>query len=113
MLAALAATRGRSPAEPAAGERRTERLSPQGSQAPLASEPNRLASDRADDVELKLRPRAEQLEATEQLKSATTAIGLCHACGSVVYAGDDLAMTGIYLFHADCCPPAADSAKVP
>ena len=62
---------------------------------------------------MKLRARAEQLKATEQLKPATTAIGLCHACGRIVHAGDGLAMAGIYLFHADCRPPPADSAKAP
>ena len=79
----------------------------------MASEPHRLPPDRADEVELKLHARAEQLKATEQLNSRSTAIGLCHTCGRIVYAGDGLAMKGIYLFHLDCCPPAADSAETP
>lgn len=79
---------------------------------PIASEPHRLPSDRADEVELKLRARAEQIKATEQRRSTTTAIGLCHACGRTVRAADGLAMAGMYLVHAACCPPAADSAKV-
>ncbi len=74
---------------------------------------DRLPSDRAQQVELKLRARAEQLKAGEQLRAGTTALGLCHACARVVYVGDDLAMAGIYLLHADCCPPAADSAAAP
>ena len=114
-LAALRATRGRSLAKRAASQRRPAPLSAQESKGarPIASEPHHLPSDRADEVELKLRARAEELIATEQLNSATTAIGLCHACGRIVYAGDGLAMAGIYLFHADCCPPATESAKAP
>ena len=79
----------------------------------MASEPHRLPPDRAEEVELKLRARAEQLKPTEQLKPATTALGLCHACGRIVYARDGLAMEGIYLLHLDCCPPAADSVEAP
>ena len=113
--AAFRATRSRFPAERAHTRRRLERLSPQETDGarPIASEPHRPPADRADEVELKLRARAEQLKATEQLRPATTAIGLCHACGRIVYAGDVLAMSGIYLFHGDCCPPAGDSAKAP
>jgi hypothetical protein len=115
VLAAFRATRARFPAERAGSQGQSERLSPQESKEarPIASEPHRLPSDRADEVELKLRARAEQFRATEQLKPATTAIGLCHACGRIVYAGDGLAMAGIYLLHVECCPPAGDSAKAP
>lgn len=76
----------------------------------MASKPHRLPSDRAEEVELKLRARAEQLKTTEQLRSPATPLGLCHACGEIVYAGDSLAMAGIYLFHDDCTP-GADSAS--
>ena len=73
---------------------------------PIASKPHRLPSDRADEVERKLRARADQIERIERLKSPATALGLCHACGKVVYARDGLAMAGIYLFHGDCGPSA-------
>ena len=68
----------------------------------MTSESDRLRSDRADEVERKLRAPADQLKPTEQLKSPTTALGLCHSCKTIVYAGDDLAMAGIYLYHGGC-----------
>ncbi|MGH2743049.1 MAG: hypothetical protein ACREX8_04045 [Gammaproteobacteria bacterium] len=79
----------------------------------MPSEPHRLPPDRAEEVERKLRARAEQLKATEQPNSPTTALGPCHACGKTVHAGQAHAKAGIYLFHADCCPPAADPARAP
>ena len=79
----------------------------------MASQPHRLPSNRAKRLERKLRARAARLKAPEQLKSRAMPVGLCHACATIVYAGDSLAMAGIYLLHADCCAPAADSAERP
>ena len=75
----------------------------------MASAPHRLPSERAEQVERTLRTRTVELKAPEQLRSAMTPLGLCHACAGIVYAGDSLAMAGIYVFHADCCPPAAEA----
>ena len=73
----------------------------------MASAPRRLRSDSAEAVEQKLRARAEQLRPTEQVKPGATPLGLCHGCKRIVYAGDDLAMVGVCVFHEDCAPPAA------
>ena len=73
----------------------------------MTSEPHRLPSDRAVEVEAKLRARAEQLKPTEQLRSSATPLGLCHGCATIVYAGDRLGMAGIHVFHRDCTPGAA------
>ena len=64
----------------------------------------RLSSDRAEGVEPKLRARAEQMRPTEQVRPDATPLGLCHACGKIVYAGDRLAMSDAYLFHDGCAP---------
>ena len=66
----------------------------------------RLSSERAGEVEVQLRARAEQL------KPRGTPLGLCHSCGRVVYASDSLAITGVHLQHGDCPPagPADDES---
>ena len=66
----------------------------------------RLSSDRAEGVEVKLRARAEQMSPTEHVRRDATALGLCHACGKIIYAGDRLAMSGAWLFHEGCAPGA-------
>ena len=73
----------------------------------MTSEPHRLPSDRAVEVEAKLRARAEQLKPTEQLRSPATPLGLCHGCARIVYAGDRLEMADIYVFHRACIPGVA------
>ncbi len=73
----------------------------------MPSRPRRLRSDHAEAVEKKLRARAEQLRPTERVKPGATPLGLCHACKRIVYAGDDLAMAGVCVFHEACAPPAA------
>ena len=78
----------------------------------MASAPHRFPSDRAERLERKLRARAAQLKPLEPPRPPATALGLCHACASIVYAGDRLAMVGISVFHADCCVTAADPAEV-
>jgi hypothetical protein len=62
----------------------------------LKSRRRRLSSERAGEVEAQLRTRSEQL------KPKGTALGLCRACGEVVYAGHALAMLGAHVQHADC-----------
>ena len=66
----------------------------------------RLSSDRAEGVELKLQARAEQMSRTEHVRPDATPLGLCHACGKIIYAGDRLAMSGACLFHDGCAPRA-------
>ena len=68
----------------------------------MASAPHRLPSDRAEGVEAKLRARSEKLKPTEQLRAPPTPLGFCRACERIVYAGDRLAMAGLYVFHDDC-----------
>ena len=77
----------------------------------MASAPHRLPSDRAERLERTLQTRAAQLKPTERVRPRATPLGLCHGCASIVYAGDSLAMAGIYVFHADCCAPAIGSAE--
>lgn len=72
----------------------------------MASGRRRLPPDRAEAVELRLRARAGDLRPTEQLRFGATALGLCHGCSRIVYAGDSLAMAGAYLFHDECGPQA-------
>lgn len=74
----------------------------------MASAPRRVPSDRTERLERKLLARAAQLKPLEPLKPPATALGLCHACARIVYAGDSLAMAGISVFHADCCGTAPD-----
>lgn len=73
----------------------------------MASAPHRLSSHRAEQVEQKLRARAAQLKALQQLNAHTMPLGICHGCAKAVFTGESLAMAGIYLLHADCCAPAA------
>ena len=73
----------------------------------MVSAPRRLRFGHAQPVEEKSPARPEQLRPTEQVKPGATVLGLCHACKSIVYAGDELAMAGVCLFHEDCAPPAA------
>jgi hypothetical protein len=42
------------------------------------------------------------MKPTEHVRPDATPLGLCHACAKVVYAGDRLAMAGVYLFHEGC-----------
>ena len=62
----------------------------------------RLSSNRAEGVEPKLRARAEQMRPTEHVRPGATPLGLCHACGKIVYEGDRLAMRDACLFHDGC-----------
>ncbi len=70
----------------------------------MASRRRRLPSGRAEAVELKLRVRADQMKPTESVRPNATPLGLCHACATIVYSGDRLAMAGAYLFHDGCTP---------
>lgn len=65
---------------------------------PIGSARRRLSSERAGEVEVQLRARAEQL------KPRGTPLGLCHLCGTLVYGGDSLAITGGLPQHRDCLP---------
>ncbi len=67
---------------------------------PIGSARRRLSSERAGEVEVQLRARAEQL------KPRGTPLGLCHLCGRLVHGGDSLAITGGRLQHGHC-PPGA------
>lgn len=51
-------------------------------------------------VEVRLRARGEQI------KPRATPLGICRTCGTVVYAGDALAMAGCSLMHDACCAAA-------
>jgi hypothetical protein len=55
-----------------------------------------LSSKRAGEVEAQFRARSEQL------KPRGTPLGLCPACGTLVYVGDSFAITGGQLQHGDC-----------
>ena len=58
--------------------------------------------DRADRVEHQVRARAEQM------KTRGTPLGICPACSSVVYGGDQLVLTAGSPLHATCVrPPTA------
>jgi hypothetical protein len=63
---------------------------------PIRSARRRLSAERAAEVEVQLRARAEQL------KPRGTPLGVCHSCAKIVYAGDSLAIAGGRLQHSDC-----------
>jgi hypothetical protein len=71
--------------------------------------PRRLPPDRARQVDEQLRARADQL------KPRRTPLGICHACATIVYTGDSLAITGGHLLHGDCSPevPGGDAPSDP
>jgi hypothetical protein len=60
-----------------------------------------LSSERAGEIEVQLRARSEKL------KPRGTALGICHACATIVYSGDSLAIVGGVLQHDDCTPGGA------
>ena len=66
-----------------------------------SSPPRRLASERAGQVEVKLRARSARLK-------PRTPLGLCHVCATIVYTGDSLAIAGGYLHHGECSPGGPD-----
>ena len=68
----------------------------------------RLPSSRAEAVEEQLRARSEQLKPRAESKGMP--LGYCRACQTAVYAGDTLAMSGVYLLHGECT--LADSGRL-
>ncbi len=50
-------------------------------------------------AEVRLRARSEQI------KPRATPLGICRTCGTIVYAGEALAMAGCSLMHDACCAP--------
>jgi hypothetical protein len=69
----------------------------------MASGPNRLSSERAKRVEMRLRARAAQLKPPGRGRSPAAPLGACHVCARTVLGRDGVAMAGV-LFHADCVP---------
>jgi hypothetical protein len=72
----------------------------------------RLSPTRAEEVDTRLRARAEQLKPMRELHPRPTALGICRACTTIVYAGDSLAMVGGYLLH-DACAPSGKRHSTP
>jgi hypothetical protein len=67
----------------------------------MGSGSSHLPKDRAELVEEHLRDRVVQL------KPRGTALGICRTCGTVVYAGDRLAMIGSHVLHDGCASSGA------
>jgi hypothetical protein len=59
-----------------------------------------LPPEREGRVEVRLRAPGEQI------KPRATPLGICRTCGTIVYAGQALAMAGCSLMHDGCCAAA-------